>query len=121
MDTSKTYIKMSDHPDIQGNVQYLLNDPRKRIEYQGDNVIVELERGTTNWRTIRLLRQSQIQEMLGLELGELINGFDSFCNDVLRMYDCSDDFPNSMEQLWLAFYMHEKHGKVWDGEKWITK
>jgi len=26
----------------------------------------------------------------------------------------------SMEQLWLAFYMKEKHNKTWDGEKWIT-
>ena len=28
---------------------------------------------------------------------------------------------DSMEQLWLAFYMYEKHGKVWDGEKWVAK
>ena len=24
----------------------------------------------------------------------------------------------SMEQLWLAFYMHEAHGKTWDGREW---
>jgi len=27
----------------------------------------------------------------------------------------------SMEQLWLAFYMHEKHKKIWDGKKWKKK
>jgi len=23
------------------------------------------------------------------------------------------------EQLWLAFYVHEKHGKTWDGKEWV--
>ena len=27
----------------------------------------------------------------------------------------------SIEQLWLAFVMKEKHNKVWDGEKWDDK
>lgn len=26
----------------------------------------------------------------------------------------------SMEQLWLAFVMKEKHNKIWNGEKWAT-
>ena len=26
---------------------------------------------------------------------------------------------SSMEQLWLAFYMQEKHKLIWDGEKWV--
>lgn len=25
----------------------------------------------------------------------------------------------SMEQLWLAFIMHEKYGKIWNREEWI--
>ncbi|TES89947.1 MAG: hypothetical protein E3J87_11075 [Candidatus Cloacimonadota bacterium] len=30
-----------------------------------------------------------------------------------------ESYPfTSMEQLWLAFYMWEKHEKTWDGEKW---
>ena len=28
---------------------------------------------------------------------------------------------NSMEQLWLAFCMSEKYGKVWSGEKWTNE
>ena len=27
-------------------------------------------------------------------------------------------FP-SMEQIWLAFVMHKKHGKQWDGSNWV--
>ena len=30
----------------------------------------------------------------------------------------TDHVFNSGEQLWLAFYMYEKHRKIWDGEKW---
>jgi len=28
---------------------------------------------------------------------------------------------DSMEQLWLAFVMKEKFGKVWDGEDWVKE
>lgn len=27
----------------------------------------------------------------------------------------------SWEQLWLAFVMSEKYGKVWNGEEWVNK
>ena len=27
----------------------------------------------------------------------------------------------SFEQLWLTFYIYEKHGKIWDGEKWVEE
>ena len=27
----------------------------------------------------------------------------------------------SMGQLWLAFYMAEKHNKVWNGENWVKE
>ena len=30
----------------------------------------------------------------------------------------SDEFFDSMEQLWLAFVMKKKYGKVWNGEEW---
>lgn len=29
------------------------------------------------------------------------------------------DMLNSMEKVWLAFYMYEKHTKAWHGEEWI--
>ena len=31
---------------------------------------------------------------------------------------CLEKDGNSMEQLWLAFVMHEKYGKKWDGKEW---
>lgn len=34
----------------------------------------------------------------------------------------NEPFPfKSMEQLWLAYYMWEKHGLTWDGKKWTKK
>ena len=31
-------------------------------------------------------------------------------------------YASSMEQLWLAFYMFERHQKVWsNGEEWVLK
>lgn len=28
---------------------------------------------------------------------------------------------DSIEQLWLAFVMHKKYGKVWDGQEWVKE
>ena len=36
----------------------------------------------------------------------------------IEMPDKLGDTVFSFEQLWLAFYMKEKYGKGWDGEKW---
>lgn len=68
---------------------------------------------------IWLPRQDQIQEMMG----EPQN-----CRYLLkRLNEWAVDHTYgwmlnaSMEQLWLAFYMWEKHQKTWDGEKWVKK
>ena len=67
--------------------------------------------------------QHQIQKMLGdfNGINILINQFYVFCLE--KSYKANylaTAYFNSMEQLWLAFYMWEKHGKVWNGEEWIT-
>jgi len=73
----------------------------------------------TNW-IVFLPRQDQIQDMMGR--------MDSISRiSLLRLF--LEDRPSgwagidieSLEQLWLAFYMYEKHGKAWDGEKWVAK
>lgn len=50
----------------------------------------------------------------------LLTAFESFYDRLPWMgkADGIDKRP-SMEQLWLAFYMKEKHGKVWSGTEWI--
>jgi len=52
----------------------------------------------------------------------LINEFRHFWEEkrgYLRKMAYEKPASFSMEQVWLAFYMHEKHGKTWNGEKWV--
>jgi len=67
---------------------------------------------------IWLPRQDQIQEMMFGDFDNpiYISGqFQKFHEHWLWL-----DFT-SMEQLWLAFMMWEKHGKIWEKEKWVKK
>ncbi len=71
---------------------------------------------------IYLPRQDQIQEMMGWEKdfqapikirlfhSWIFDGSDRAC--YCQQFD-------SLEQLWLAFYMYEKHEKIWKDDKWI--
>jgi len=81
---------------------------------------------------IWLPRRAQIQEMLD------IKNVEDFYNAIFEMffkssdgayynalpswkvadYDCEERF-STPEQLWLAYYMHKKHGLTWDGDKWV--
>lgn len=61
---------------------------------------------------IWLPRQDQLQEMVGYQIpsGTQLQLFFAFTLTQKRI---------SMEQLWLAFVMKEKYGKVWNGEEWV--
>jgi len=68
----------------------------------------------------RLLRQDQLQEMIMQKdrpVAYLLNAFLLYCSD-LPLTICNA-FA-SFEQLWLAYVMKEKYGKVWDGEGWVN-
>jgi hypothetical protein len=55
-------------------------------------------------------------------LQEIIGGWRKTLIDFMWWYQNADISKiNSMEQLWLAFVMKEKFGKVWNGEKWETE
>jgi hypothetical protein len=96
----------------------------------GNNELIESD--TDVW----LPRQDQIQNMLlgKFSLDGMLDCFNSFWN---RNAWLSDDTPGqpypdlpedygifyffeSVEQLWLAFYMKEMCGKIWDGDRWIA-
>ena len=71
-----------------------------------------------------LPRQDDMQEMLPWGLNSLIHGMFWFVNKkICNMIIEREDLPDyrSMEQLWLAFVMKEKYGKVWNGKEWIKK
>ena len=124
MDTSKTYIKMSlkawGYEKIEAGVLFSTQSDAIMVSNEG-KWYAEDDSGF-----IPLKTQDQLQEMVGCHsLFELTKLFESFCyllpwgqsphKSGGRFYGMR---YTSMEQLWLAFVMKEKHNKVWNGEKW---
>jgi len=148
MDTSKEYIKMCDCPEIQKQweskngdwywsdgdtvrkglppdepeIRHIFLDSPTYLYKSRDD-----ELGT--WHSISspkdkkhtwLLRQDQIQEMC--KDGQAWKTMPRKFTKRLAEFADSDDYnmtAQTMEQLWLAFYMFEKHKKIWDGKKWV--
>ncbi len=68
--------------------------------------------------------QDQLQEMLRWEedgqLGVLLlDAFYHWAKAPATIKNFGDN-RTTWEQLWLAFVMKEKYGKVWDGESWTN-
>ncbi len=77
-------------------------------------------------KIIWLPRQDQLQEMVKTYLFHIWNeGHEKF--HAMASTGQRDGHKigvfSSLEQLWLAFVMHEKYGKVWDDEKeeWVEE
>lgn len=130
MDTSKTYIKMMGNawPIIKEDVEktcITIFSRRLRMLYVLDGEVVMWRDGvnTSNHdRAFPLLEQDQLQKMVfpkdcthGISF-ELLDSFMEWYQSLTYNFKVH---IYSMEQLWLAFYMKEKHNKTWDGEKWI--
>lgn len=80
------------------------------------------------YKQIWLPRQDQLQGMLDLtehsfgksytmQLRRQYNMWEMLCKDDPLRYSF-DAKADSMEQLWLAFVMKEKHGAIWTGSEW---
>ena len=68
-----------------------------------------------------LLRQDQLQDMIIDKFKEHW-GKSVILGTMEEVVGWGHQFPYaSMEQLWLAFVMHEKHGKRWDGSDWVVE
>lgn len=71
--------------------------------------------------------QHQLQEMMELNIQVLLEKFTLFCGDCWDTLDGSEwglgeeYFEYSIEQLWLAFVMKEKYGKIWNGNDWVKE
>ena len=71
---------------------------------------------------IILWRQDQLQKMIeGMEVSIRLRNNGRW--ELTVSEDCMGPleiaFFSSAEQLWLAFVMKEKYGKVWNGEEWV--
>jgi len=67
---------------------------------------------------IILWRQDQLQEMLHCSIGEGMNRLWAYFHEWFCKIGAVEYSKSSWEQLWLAFVMKEKYGKVWNGEEW---
>ena len=136
MDTSETYIKMCEkaeeiqvHKISEGDYYYSDNWERGHELVKGRVAFAYDEK---NWdgdvsyvysnstRVIWLPHQDQLQEMIGnfTEQKDLLN---RYFNSESPDYIGWDAHVTSMEQLWLAFVMYERYGKIWDGTNWIKR
>ena len=120
MDTSETYIKMCEEAE---EIQSLRQcDPMSWYYHKGFgcNEVVEGRNLVNVALSIWLPRQDQLQEMV--DIGDwitVLSRFAIFAFGGKRVIDGTPHNVFTMEQLWLAFCMHEKYNKVWNGEEWI--
>lgn len=124
MDTSETYIKMCDCEEIQDEWQFKDGDFCVDLEIHGQNLYVL----SKDWRPdfsesgfTWLPRQDQIQEVMNWGYVKFYEQMYHFVGKLVshgKYYQALIGSGMTCEKATLAFYMHEKHGKVWDGKNW---
>ncbi len=90
----------------------------------------DLEGSTFTGKLIWLPRQDQLQAMvrgekhmhlLAYEFAAYFHGTVDPLYQEIGRDNFTVDSDNSMEQMWLAFVMKVKFGKVWIGEEWVKQ
>ena len=130
MDTSETYIKMCDCPEIQdywwergvqeGDFLWDRTQDPKAFYFNFGKLELAKEPVDRSKCALWLPRQDQLQEMFteDNDMVGLWGGIVQLLYEyILSLPDKGLTIP-SMEQLWLAFVTKEKHNKVWNGEEW---
>ena len=82
---------------------------------------IEMCRKANGYLGTPIYTQEQLQDMLFQPLGKtFVYWLDRFYKYVENQerHESMIGGCYSMEQLWLAFVMHEKYGKTWDGKDW---
>ena len=126
MDKSPEYITMCAWPEIQGRWKPAVGDWTDKgvvvgiivssLVIHSHAIIIDgvnhsfAAKGLT-WLPL----QWQSQEMVFTD-----NQKPLYMTGQIDMFACHPHVPNfdTMQQLWLAFVIHELHEKVWIGEKW---
>jgi len=136
MDTTPKYIKMCEKSPLREKHTYrrgdLLYDPVSKffviyLRYekppysQGihkfDNGENRFGKRNIPYHYIPLYRQDQLQEMAKESNEPAIIQLHFFKAWVYNQHEDYIQVLSSMEQLWLAYVMHELYDKVWDDKK----
>jgi len=127
MDKSSYYIKMSESakviqkkwkPDF-GDFFVSMSSDRTSACL---SLVSELEKKVSYLKTIKavwLPRQDQLQEMVIEKYATPWDLAIAFSNVLMADNASYFDAFDSMEKLWLAFIMLEKHRKKWKDEEWV--
>ena len=139
MDTSETYVKMriAAIPDLgygesleetfRSEQYYILENDEYSVFVAPDGnwhtFHPSIPSNGEQGRTCQLERQDQLQAMLVPEpCFDWVNALTLFIGWIRKnMAEKNPKVYDSMEQLWLAFCMSEKYGKVWSGTDWIKE
>ena len=143
MDISEQYIKMCQQAEeiqqawVKTIGDYFYNPPyyaNNKVSIIFDAFIRNKEEGreyfggtySMNERVLDgavwLPHQDQIQDMINKKWTsvDLAWHFSEWATNATNVWGNTTPF-NSMEQLWLAFVMHEKYSKCWDGIGWMEE
>ena len=124
MDTSKEYIeKRIKAIPLMGKGDSPRMPATLFVYYDSFSVMVDafgvfFIQDNTNQYICILERQDQLQGMVKSEYECDYDMNLDFTEFTTNLYT-HEQIGASMEQFWLAFVMHEKFQKKWDGEDWI--
>ena len=123
MDVSLEYQKMCDCDEIQNDGhKTLMTGDFAADRAQHYKVIVDNGKPYYKKYYIKLPRQDQLQIMVMEYLwGEThpANRISALLQKFIWWLDATLPKFDSMEQLWLAFVMKERHQKIWSGTEWV--
>ncbi len=132
MDKTEVYIKMADCEEIQSLCKLDWNfwAIMRNGEFE-TLTCVKGDRATfmnPSFYPVFLPTQDQLQKMVKDETDPYClvllwreGGFDDWLSKLPEWQTVGNRKFTSMEQLWLAFCMSEKYGKIWSGTEWIKK
>jgi len=132
MDISETFIAMCDCEEIQewaqyGNYNFFVCALTKelRLSHLDDyNYMKSMNMLQKEREYIWLPRQDQIQEMYfnnAYPCTIITKFYKWFDRTIEKLIENCEGLDWSMEKLWLSYFMHEKHSKIWSEGKWVKK
>ena len=127
MDTTETYIKMSEKAR-----NYLPKwEPRTGdfVCEHGDTESIDVYCSCWSQEFSREIQSDDIPLYRQDQLQEMLEGvkpyYSTWISKLKRLVDFAFESDpkmfHSLEQLWLAFVMKEKYNKVWNGEDWVNE